>query len=112
MRSEKKPWFKQLFRWIRQHLQWLQPGLGVKRWFIVLLLGTTLIGLGLALLVLDVYRNAPETWWLPFISTIALRQLERPLRVIIFGGIGLGLLLLGVWGINRTLLRPFMRPGK
>lgn len=112
MQSGKRPWFKRLTRRAGHNLQWLQPGLGVKRWFIVLLIGTTLIGLGLAMLVLDVYRNAPETWWLPILSAVSLRELERPLRVVIFGGIGLGLLGLGVWGINRALLTPFMRPGK
>ncbi len=112
MQSGKKPWFKRLTLRAGHNLRWLQPGLGVKRWFIVLLIGTTLIGLGLAMLVLDVYRNAPETWWLPILSAVSLRELERPLRVLIFGGIGLGLLILGIWGINRALLTPFLRPGK
>jgi hypothetical protein len=31
-------------------------------------------------LILDFYRNAPETWWLPLISTASLRFLPRVLR--------------------------------
>jgi uncharacterized cofD-like protein len=93
-------------------LRWLAPGLGVKRWFFVLLTGTTLIGVGLAIFLLDIYRGSPETWWLPIITFISLRSLTRPLRVLIFGGIGLGLIVLGIWGINRSLLVPFLRPGQ
>ena len=97
---------------IKSLLRWLAPGLGVKRWFFVLLTGTTLIGVGLAIFLLDVYRGSPDTWWLPIITFISLRSLTRPVRVLIFGGIGLGLIVLGIWGINRSLLVPFLRPGQ
>jgi uncharacterized cofD-like protein len=97
---------------VQQLLRWLIPGLGVKRWLVVLLAGITLLGIGLAVLVLDVYRTSPEAWWLPALSTLSLRFLTRPLRALIFGGIGAGLVLVGIWGINHTLLRPFLRPGR
>ena len=102
-------------RWLRSaanYLRWLIPGLGVKRWLLVILAGTTLIGVGLAIIILDVYRTAPESWWLPYLSTASLRFIARPLRAVIFGGIGLGLILTGIYGINRSLLTPFIRPGK
>lgn len=93
-------------------LRWLVPGLGVKRWIILILLGTTLLGVGLAILLLEVYRTAPETWWLPILSYASLRSLSRPLRFLIFGGLGAGLIITGIWGINRSLLAPFRRSGK
>lgn len=93
-------------------LRWLIPGLGVKRWIVVVLLGTTLLGVGLGVFLLEIYRTAPDTWWLPFLSVVSLRALSRPVRVLIFGSIGLGLVLLGIWGINRSLLAPFRRSGK
>ncbi|OGN89371.1 MAG: hypothetical protein A2Y88_14640 [Chloroflexi bacterium RBG_13_48_10] len=105
--TPKKEW-KRLFN----PLRWLVPGLGVKRWIVVILLGTTLLGVGLAVLVLEVYRTAPETWWLPLLSIASLRVLSRPLRALIFGGLGVGLVLLGIWGINRSLLAPYRRTGK
>jgi len=86
--------------------------LGVKRWFLLILAGTTLIGVGLAILILDVYRTTPDTWWLPLLSAASLRFLARPLRAVIFGGLGLGLILTGIWGVNRTLLTPYLRPGR
>ncbi len=70
------------------------------------------MSVGLALFLLDIYRNAPETWWLPVLSTLSLRFLDRPIRVIIFAGIGVILVMVGIWGSNRSLLRPFVPPGK
>lgn len=93
-------------------LRWLVPGLGVKRWLLIVLFGTTLVGVGLALLILDIYRTAPETWWLPLISAASLRFLPRLWRVVIFGGLGVAAILGGIWGLNRSLMAPFLRPGR
>ncbi len=112
MQEKKKNVFTRLWESLRRESQWFRPGLGFKRWLILVLLGTTLLGVGLALTVLDVYRNAPDTWWLPIISALSLRFLDRPIRILIFGGIGVVLVLLGIWGSNRSLLRPFIPPGK
>lgn len=92
--------------------RWLVPGLGVKRWLGLVLLGTTLTGVGLAMWLLDFYRTAPETWWLPAISAASLRFLPRILRVLIFGGLGVGMIVGGIWGLNRALMAPFLRPGR
>ena len=93
-------------------LRWLVPGLGVKRWIVLILLGTTLLGVGLGILLLEIYRTAPETWWLPILSYASLRALSRPLRVLIFGGFGLGLIVAGFIGFNRSLLAPYRKSGK
>ncbi len=90
---------------------WLIPGIGVKRWVLLILAGTTLLGVGLGIVILEVYRTAPETWWLPVISTASLRFLPRPLRAIIFGGIGLGMVTYGIWALNHSIIRPFIQPG-
>lgn len=91
---------------------WLVPGLGVKRYILIILIGTTLIGVGLAVIILDIYRNAPETWWLPILSAASLRELDRPLRALIFGSLGVALILGGLWGVNRALMAPYRRPGR
>jgi len=70
-----------------------------------------MIGVGLAILVLDIYRTAPDTWWLPLLSAASLRFIARPLRALIFGGLGLILILSGIMGVNRSILKPFVRPG-
>lgn len=89
------------------------PGIGVKRWVLVILIGTTILGLGLTVLLLDVYHTAPEGWWIPFIKIVALQFVtNRVLRAIIFGLIGVALIIIGIIGLNQALLRPFLRPGK
>ena len=35
-----------------------------------------------------------------------------PARLIIFITLGLVLIVAGIWGLNRALLEPFLRPGK
>ena len=105
-------WMRKAYAWTLRMLRWLTPGLGVKRWILLILFGAFLIGVGGAILVLDVYRQAPDTWWLPALSWLSLRFLDRTLRAIIFGGLGLGTLIYGVLGMNRSLLSPFLRPGR
>jgi uncharacterized cofD-like protein len=34
------------------------------------------------------------------------------LRALIFAGLGLGLILVGIWGLNRSLLAPFIHPNR
>jgi uncharacterized cofD-like protein len=97
----------------RRILRWFKPGLGIKRWFLVVLSGITLLGVGFAMLLLDLYRteSANESL-LMVLSYASLRFLPRVLRVIIFGGLGIGLVIYGIWQLNRSILRPFMRPGR
>ena len=112
MQAKNKSWGQRFMDQVRRVRRWLTPGLGVKRWLLLILAGTTLIGLGVAVLVLDFYRTAPDTWWLPYLSALSLRSLARPLRALVFGGLGLGLLVSGVLGLNRALLAPYVRPGR
>jgi uncharacterized cofD-like protein len=111
MQVKQKHWWQKIWQVVRREARWLKPGLGVKRWLLLLVAGNTLLGTGLAILLLDVYRNAPDTWWLPGLSYLALRFLTRPLRVAIFGGLGVAMSLIGLWGFYRSLLRPFVQPG-
>jgi len=92
-------------------LRWLQPGLGVKRWILAILLGTTIIAIGLAVFVIDLYRGTPESWWLTLVSLASLRSLPRYVRVIVFEVLGTGIIIWGIIGLNRSLLGPFLRPG-
>lgn len=91
---------------------WFAPGLGVKRWFLFVLAGITLLGVGLALVLLELYRTeTTNPVLLDILSFASLRFLPRVLRVLIFGGLGIGLVTYGIYRLNRSLLRPFIRPG-
>lgn len=91
---------------------WFAPGLGVKRWLFIVLVGITLLGVGLALLLLELYRtDSTNPVLLETLSYASLRFLPRGLRALIFGGLGMGLVTYGVYRLNRSLMRPFVRPG-
>jgi uncharacterized cofD-like protein len=88
--------------------RWFTPGIGVKRWLGLLLLGITLIALGIAFVVIDIYRNQP----LPDIFYyITLQFLPRALRATVVIGLGLTAIAIALIRINRSILAPFMRPG-
>jgi uncharacterized cofD-like protein len=91
-------------------IRWLTPGIGIKRWFLLVLIGTTIISLGIADVLLDIIRQ--PTRWGNLLYYLTLLFLTPSLRVIVFGGLGVILILLGVWGLNRTILQPFVRPGR
>lgn len=94
-------------------LRWLIPGLGVKRWFSLILLGLTLLAVGLALALLDIYRTTPsESTLTPVLEVAALQFMARPLRVVIFTILGLVSIGFGMAGLNRALIIPFVRPGQ
>ena len=61
-------------RRIKSLLRWFVPGLGVKRWFFLLLTGITLLGFGIAIFFSEIYRTAPDTWWLPALTFISLQS--------------------------------------
>lgn len=91
---------------------WLRPGLGVKRWLTLIMLGTTLLGLGFAVILIDLYRtDSTNPTLLTILSYASLRFFPRILRALIFGGLGIGLVLYGIYKLNRALLKPFVRPG-
>jgi uncharacterized cofD-like protein len=83
--------------------------MGVKRWIGLLLLGVTLLGLGLAYLLIDLYRTVPLP---PVASAITLQFIPRLGRAALLGFLGLAAMLAAVAQINRTLLAPFLRPGQ
>ncbi len=112
MSKRRDDWVQSFWRVLSRLLRWFVPGIGVKRWFLVILAGITLVGAGLAVYLLEIYRSVPDTWWLPIVTFLSLRFLERWLRVLIFSGLGVSLIGLGIWGLNRSLLKPFLRPGQ
>jgi hypothetical protein len=68
----KSGWFRHIWNELKSAARWLIPGLGVKRWLVMILLGTTLIGVGFGVVILEIYRTAPESWWLPLLSFASL----------------------------------------
>lgn len=89
--------------------RWLEPGLGVKRWIVALIFATALIGLGVAFILLDIYRSNPGS---DFLAILSLAVFPRWLRVLLIGGIGIILFLISIFRLNKALLAPFVKPGE
>jgi conserved hypothetical protein, cofD-related len=85
----------------RPTLLWFIPGLRVKRWFLLMLIGVTMLGLGIGFVLVEIYREAP----LPAIFYyLTLQFIPRWGRALLLGTLGLGAFLLGLYRLNRTLV--------
>ena len=102
-------WIRNLFSKI---YRWLIPGIGIKRWLLVILIGTTFIAMGLTFFILDIYRDTSIGWLRDILLAVSLSTFPRWIRVVIFGGIGTTILFYGLLGLNRSVLRPFLKPGQ
>jgi len=100
------------FQRLQRLMRWLQPGLGVKRWVVLAMAGTTVLGMGLALFLYDQYTvQEPSDTLQTILYTLALRSLPGWARSLIIGGLGMGMVAYGIWELNRALMRPYRRPG-
>ncbi len=89
--------------------KWLTPGIGVKRWIILLGVGITLIALGLAYILVDIYRGAG----LPDVAYyLTLQFLPRVERAIVVGVVGMAAIVFAVRELGRSILSPFARPDR
>ncbi|MBP8973048.1 MAG: YvcK family protein [Anaerolineae bacterium] len=85
-------------------VKWLTPGLRVKRWLVVLFVGITVLALGLAQVIVALYRAGD----LPDLLAIAtLRFLPTWARVFVSAVVGLGAIGIAVFQLNRSILAPF-----
>ncbi|MBN1876602.1 MAG: YvcK family protein [Anaerolineae bacterium] len=84
------------------HLKWLQPGLGIKRWLALLALGVVSLSLGVAFALRSLYPLPAYFYYL------TLQFLPRLVRAGLFVSVGSGCIGGALWGLNRTLLAPFV----
>jgi uncharacterized cofD-like protein len=82
----------------------------IKRWLLLAFVGITILGLGAAIFLVDLYRrfgadNIPIVFWLTGAG------IERPIRAVIVGIVGLLLTGIGVWGLMRSVVSPFVTRG-
>lgn len=90
-------------------LKWLYPGMGVKRWLILLFAGITILSLGFAYLLVNIYRQQP----LPAIFYyITLQFIPRLYRALLFGIVGIIMVAVAIFNLNRSLLAVFRPPGQ
>ena len=94
-------------RWVS--VKWLYPGMGIKRWLLLLITGITLISLGAAYVLTDIYRHQP----LPRVFFyITLQFIPRIWRASIFGILGISIVVVAILQLNASLLSVFIPPGQ
>ncbi len=81
-------------------LKLLRPGLHVKRWLGVLLVGMVVISLGIGYAATELYRTVDVPGW---VGIITLQFLPLIVRAVLFLTIGAGLCVYGVVGLYRSL---------
>lgn len=82
-------------------LRWLSPGIEVKRWLGLLGVGIAVIGLGLGYVLRDIYDYYTFPEWVYYAT---LQFLPRWVRAVLFLAAGSGLIALGLYKLNRSLL--------
>lgn len=86
---------------------WLRPGMGVKRWLLVVFLGELGLALALALFLRQVYRDIEVEGPLQAIlSLLTLQFLPHVARGAILAGIGTGLFVYGSLRLIQALTDP------
>ncbi|HET6819607.1 MAG TPA: gluconeogenesis factor YvcK family protein [Candidatus Limnocylindria bacterium] len=88
--------------------RWLYPGMHLKRWLLLMVLGVTLLGLGAAVLIVVGYRTLPKD---SFVFALTGAGLDRTIRGVVIAVVGLGLIGVGVWGLMRSIVSPFVQRG-
>jgi uncharacterized cofD-like protein len=77
----------------------------IKRWLVLILVGITLMSLGVAYLATQVYRTQPFPEW---VGLVTLQFIDRPIRGILFIVGGVLVFSLAILQLNRSLLAPFL----
>jgi uncharacterized cofD-like protein len=88
--------------------RWMYPGMHLKRWLLLVFAGITVLGLGAAILLIELYRSLPAE---SFIFVITGAGLDRPIRAAIAVAAGLLVTGIGVWGLMRSVVSPFVARG-
>jgi uncharacterized cofD-like protein len=90
-------------RWLR----WLTPGLQIKRWLLLLMLSELVLVLGVGYALKEIYRSLtlPREFFY-----ITLQFWPYWARALIFGIVGVGLLVISYLKLTQSVLGPFL-PG-
>ena len=91
--------------------KWLYPGMHVKRWIVLLLVGFMTFALAGAMALAWVYRNfaVPEPFTDP-VKVVTLQFIPHPFREILVGSVGLFLIVLAIWKLNASLMEVVAEP--
>lgn len=92
------------------HLRtWLRPGMSIKRWAGLLLVGVLLACLSISMGIAWVYRTQDvPTVVTQFVQLGTLQPVPHPLRGLLLFGLGLGMVGYAIWRMAHSLFAPFV----
>ncbi len=90
--------------------RWMYPGMHLKRWLFLLFVGIAILGLGAAIFIRDLYRTT-DADQIAIVYWLTGAWLEPQVRAGIVAALGLGLAGVGVWGLMRSVISPFVARG-
>jgi uncharacterized cofD-like protein len=90
--------------------RWLYPGMHLKRWLVLLFFGIAILGLGAAIFIRDLYR-ATDADEIAIVFWLTGAWLEPQIRAALVAAIGIVLTAVGMWGLMRSVVSPFVARG-
>lgn len=88
--------------------RWLRPGMGIKRWLLLMFVGLTILATAGALLIRILFREVPaESTAGRFFELVSLNFLPDPIRPVLVISVGAAVFLYGLWRLMNVLLEPF-----
>lgn len=90
--------------------RWLYPGMHLKRWLVLVFVGIAILGLGAAIFIRDLYRST-DADEIAIVYWLTGAWLDPQVRAALVGVLGLGLTGVGVWGLMRSVVSPFVGRG-
>ncbi len=88
--------------------RWLRPGIGLKRWLVVVFLGELLLALGGAILLRSMFRDAGSSQPPNGITdALTLAFLPEQLRLAVLFLLGVSLFGYGWWRLLKVLIEPY-----
>ena len=88
---------------------WFRPGLGIKRWLVLLLAGILAISLGFGYLLRQLYDVVEVPAYFYYLT---LQFIPREGRIALFLGAGLLFVGLALWQLNRSMIGALLLTGR
>ena len=91
--------------------RWLTPGIGVKRWLVVLFVGLLVLAVAVAHVLRQLGADVPAgSAGQALIDLLTVQFLPYALRGFLIGGLGLALVAVGAGGVIRSVTEPLRNP--
>jgi len=88
----------------------MYPGMHLKRWLVLLFAGIAILGLGAAIFIRDLYRTSAADE-IAVVYWLTGAWMEPQIRAAVVAALGIGLTVIGMWGLMRSVISPFVARG-